>query len=238
MDVSFIRTELFYIILIGAIVFSQLIGKDTGSLIAIIIVTLWGMISIYFLYQRSDKLKKTADTPNVYLKKEIDERIKNNPQVSSSISYYIGKLKTSGLKYIINKNELVQIAYDLRWIKMFDKGRYDELIILMDKMQKVYMYILAGRYYVSSYLSTFNDIRKEVTENLYSFYVITPKALRHVYGLDPLKNLEKNINDFNTISEQMAVILESYAKHEVKEAYIPDRNPYPANTYLSNHIAP
>lgn len=215
-----------------------MIGKETGSLVAIVIITLWGVITAYFLYQRSDKLKKTADTPNLYLKKHIDERIKTNPQVSGTISYYVGKLKSSGLKYITNKPELVQIAFDLRWIKMFDKGRYEEFIILLDKMQKVYMYILAGRYYVSSYLSTFNDLRREATENLYSFYVITPKALRHVYGLDPLKNLEKNIDEFNTLSEQMTTVLESYAKHEVKEAYIPDRNPYPSNTYLSNHIAP
>jgi hypothetical protein len=132
----------------------------------------------------------------------------------------------------------VEIAYDIRWTRMFDKNRYQELIAIFDKLQKVYMYILGGRYYVESYLSTLNDLRQTALETLYSFYLIVPESFRHVYGLDPLKNIESNVDKLTKHTRIMLDIVEKYAKLSVKVPYIPETKPYPATTFISNNVLP
>jgi len=63
---------------------------------------------------------------------------------------------------------------DLRFVRVFDKARYGDLLLFMDKLQKTYMYILAGRYEVQSYVGTFQDLRESVSEILYSLYFAVP----------------------------------------------------------------
>jgi hypothetical protein len=82
----------------------------------------------------------------------------------------------------------------------------------MDKLQKVYVYILAGRYRPDLYIQTFIDIRKSVLEILYSFVVVVPHQFKHTYGLDPYQEIEKSIDDFTVVSRTMMEILYSYAK--------------------------
>lgn len=238
MDFSIIQNEITIAVFVGAILFAQLVGKSSSSLMAMLLITLWGVATVYYLYSKAQTVQATANTPILSLQKDYQERYDKTPQISSSSHYYIQKLHNTGLKYLIHSDSLVQIAYDIRWTRMFDKNRYQEFIAILDKLQKVYMYILGGRYYVESYLSTLNDLRQKALEVLYSFYLVVPNAFRHVYGLDPFKNIEGNITRLTTHTRLMLETVEKYAKLSEKVPYIPETKPYPANTYTSTNLLP
>jgi hypothetical protein len=233
MNLSFIQNEIYIVLFVGAVLFSQLVGKSSGSLMALILITLWGGVVVYYLYYKLQTVQTQAKIPALSLQKDYQERYEKTPQISNSNHYYIQKLHKTGLKYLIHSQELIDISFDIRWTRMFDKNRYQEFIATLDKLQKVYIYILGGRYYVESYLSTFNDLRQQSLETLYSFYLVVPNSFRHVYGLDPLKNLEQNVDRLTKHTRQMLAIVEKYAKLSVKVPYIPETKPYPANVYTS-----
>jgi hypothetical protein len=238
MDFTFIQNEVYIILFVGAIVFSQLVGKSSGTLMALLLITLWGGVSAYYLYFKLQTVQTEANIPSLSLQKDYQERYNQTPQITNSPHYYIQKLHKTGIKYLVHSQPLVEIAYDIRWTRMFDKNRYQELIAIFDKLQKVYMYILGGRYYVESYLSTLNDLRQTALETLYSFYLIVPESFRHVYGLDPLKNIESNVDKLTKHTRIMLDIVEKYAKLSVKVPYIPETKPYPATTFISNNVLP
>lgn len=238
MDFTIIQNEIYLFLFIGAIVFSQLLGKSSGTLMALLLITLWGAISAYYLYSKFQNLQTRAEVPALSLQKDYQERYEKTPQISNSSHYYIQKLHKTGIKYLIHSQPLIEIAYDLRWTRMFDKNRYQELIAILDKLQKVYIYLLGGRYYIESYLSTLNDLRQTALETLYSFYLVVPQSLRHVYGLDPLKNIEENVEKLTKHTRIMLETVEKYAKLSVQLPYIPETKPYPATTFTSNKTLP
>lgn len=107
---------------------------------------------------------------------------------------------------------LVAIARDLRFVRAFDKARYADLLLYMEKFQKTYMYILGDRYYLESYVGTLLDLRDAVAETLYSLVFAVPASFRHVYGLAPYPVIQRNVEAFQELSRKMVQIVENYAR--------------------------
>jgi hypothetical protein len=132
------------------------------------------------------------------------------------------------LRFLPNNSQLMRIATDLRFVRIFDTARFGDLVLHMEKLQKVYMYILSGRYWPPSYIGTFTDLRTSVLEILYSLIHIIPSVLKHTYGLDPYDTIQKNIDEFTALSRKMLGILRAYAKdrgHNIPDTYF---HPYEA----------
>jgi hypothetical protein len=104
----------------------------------------------------------------------------------------------------------------------------------MNKLMKIYIYILSDRYDIYIYIPIFNDIVNDILEILYSFVFVVPNRFKHIYGFNPSEEIDKSIFDFRTKLEKMLIVLNNYGKIEKKKIYIDiyKYNPYEKNKEL------
>lgn len=128
--------------------------------------------------------------------------------------------RINNVKHLVKNKEFVNIIYNIRFIKRFDKTRYTNLIIYMNKLMKVYIYILTDRYDLNVYLPIFNDIRNDILEYFYSLIFVIPEKFKHIYGFNPHSEIDKSLNEFREKVKNMLVILTNYGKIGMKKEYI------------------
>lgn len=189
------------VLLFFAIVFYILRKSSETTLLSIVVVGMMGVV-FYYIYVEH---KRTAP------KQPTAESDTNERREVVSESYELKRF-TNKLKYIHENAEFKDIARDLRFTRIFDKARYGDLLVHMDKLQKVYVYILGGRYDPRLYIPTFIDLRRIILEILYSFFMVVPQELKHTYNLDPYKQLYDNIESSTVATRKMLNVLYAYAK--------------------------
>lgn len=189
-------------VLLGAVLFFIFQRLAVSSLLAIILLII--MVASFWWVTNSYNKSLQPVTSSI-LQKDTENR-REIVATNYSVKRF-GKLK-----YLEQNPELKSIALNLRFTRIFDKARFADLLLHMDKLQKVYMYILAGRYKPTQYVSIFNDLRASVSEILYSFYMVIPQGLKHTYGIQPYAELERGISSFNVATRTMINVLQSYAK--------------------------
>jgi hypothetical protein len=196
----------------GSIVFYQLRRARTNTLLAILITMLSAAALAYYFI----KEKPPSST-------DFGKLVEGRAEVVSP-NYTVATFGTRKFRFLVENKMLVDILNDMKFTRIFDKGRYGDLLIHMDKFQKTYMYILAGRYRPESYMASFTDLRNLILEILYSYIFIIPEALKHSYGVNPYDIIHKNIDKFTSLTRTMMYTMAAYCKG--KGYIIPD-------TYLS-----
>lgn len=130
------------------------------------------------------------------------------------------------LRFLPKNPALAAIAHDLRFVRIFDKARYADLLLYMEKFQKTYMYVLGDRYDLRSYTGTLMDLRDTISETLYSLVFAVPATFRHTYGFLPYPILQRNIEMFQALSRKMLQVTENYARAR-GHPYFPTIGPRP-----------
>lgn len=203
-----------YIIIILAIIYYILSKNKSSILLSIIII----IIAFYYVnnYIKETDIKYKTNT----IKKEekIIEEVKDIVELSTD-NFYIQK-NNKNVKYLIKNKEFMDILFNIRFIKKFDKTRYSNMIIYMDKLMKIYIYILADRYDINTYLPIFTDIKNSIIEIIYSLIFVVPNKFKHIYGFDPQVEIDKSLSKFRTKIKDMLTVMTNYAKISKKNVYI------------------
>ena len=139
--------------------------------------------------------------------------IKKIPLYQPSLS----KSEKNNVVSCINEN---WISSKGRFIKKFDETRYNNIIVNMNKLMKIYIYILSDRYEINSYLPIFNDIKDNILELLYSIIFVVPDKFKHIYGFNPYQEIEKSTKDFILKYNIMLKVLINYGNIEKKYPHI------------------
>jgi hypothetical protein len=95
------------------------------------------------------------------------------------------------------------------------------------------MFILADRYDINKYFTTFLLLRNTIIKELYSIYLILPLKMKYYYGFDSFNEIKISIANFIEYSRKMITILERYGYQEKKVYYLDDTK-YKA--YENNNI--
>jgi len=196
-------------------------GYDSKVLTLIIILTLWGAIGYHFLSSAKEKSSLDMENKeNKVLDIPSDYPIENSGNLVDL--QHIPKL---GFRYLKQNQTLLGILHDLRFTRMYDKARFQNLIFQMDRLQKSYMYMLSRRSRIQEAMPLFHDLNNSIRETLYSFYVVVPLRLRHTYGLRPHEVLKTNIQLFTGVTRRMIDILRNFSIHELNLPYFPEDVP-------------
>jgi hypothetical protein len=215
-------------ILFLALIFFIISKYNSSALIAVIII-------IMFYYHIDNAIKQA----NATKKNRADDIVDNIDKGIDTIkelntNNFNININTGNIKFLKKNKEFLDIIHNLRFVKKFDKTRYNNLIIYMNKLMKIYIYILSDRYDIYIYIPIFNDIVNDILEILYSFVFVVPDRFKHIYGFNPSEEIDKSIVDFRTKLEKMLIILNNYGKIEKKKIYIDiyKYNPYEKNKEL------
>jgi transcriptional regulator with PAS, ATPase and Fis domain len=218
----------YYIIILFAVLYAILSKRQTPILLSIIIIII--LYYYYNTYRAENEAQFKADSS----KKEdkIRHEVKDVVEISTD-NFYIHK-SNKDIKYLVKNKEFMDILFNIRFIKRFDKTRYSNMIVNLDKLMKIYMYILADRYDVNTYLPIFTDIKNNVLEIFYSLIFVVPNQFKHIYGFDPQTEIDKSLSDFRSKTKQMLTVITNYARIGQKKVYVNNDKymPYEKNKEL------
>jgi hypothetical protein len=215
-------------ILFLALIFFIISKYNSSVLIAVIIIIMF-YYHIDNAIKQANATKKNRDDDIV---DNIDKGIDTIKELNTN-NFNIN-INTGNIKFLKKNKEFLDIIHNLRFVKKFDKTRYNNLIIYMNKLMKIYIYILSDRYDIYIYIPIFNDIVNDILEILYSFVFVVPDRFKHIYGFNPSEEIDKSIVDFRTKLEKMLIVLNNYGKIEKKKIYLDiyKYNPYEKNKEL------
>lgn len=219
-----IRVEVFGGLFLFAILFYQIQQAETKTLISLLIFTLWGTafgVYLYWTYYQRKTQEIQKETQS------LTPTLESTPIVSNI--YSVQGAPKKGLVYLKENKVLMDMVQDLSFVKMFDRQKYQEWLVLMNHYQKTYMYILAERYPCQSYVPSFLDFREAILEIMYQYYIVVPSHFKHIYGVDPYSVIEKNIHTFLKLSRTMIEVLENFCRMDLKEHYFPMTQPMPSD---------
>jgi hypothetical protein len=223
LDLTLIKKDLFYLVFVFATFAYLLRGNTTEILLQIIILSGIAWVIYGYLQGRSNTAKDTIQDTFSHLDKIGAARAETNLDI-----FNIGAFPKKGFTYLHKNQVLMDIALDLALLKMFDRAKYGDFLVLMNQFQKTYIYILVERYYFESYFPTFLDLGDQILELMYSMYFVMPSSgLKHVYNVIPSVLIEENINRFTVLRRKMIQILESFGKKQLGVKYIPESLPKP-----------
>ena len=185
-----------------------------------------GIVFYYYLDNRSNQEYNSINNINKSLDIEVKDRLETNEK-----NFYIKKFPKN-LKFLKYNSELIHILSNIKFIKRFNKTLYGDILLNANKMMRAYIYILAERYDPDLFIPIFIDIKDGILEKLNSLFLIIPKKLKHVYGIEPYKEINKTIEGFMTHSKKMLDILKNFSKLYLKKYYIPVYDYTPYNNYI------
>lgn len=203
-----------YIIIILAIIYYILSKNKSAILLTIIII----IIAFFYInnYIKEIDIKSKGD---ITMKEDkIRDEVKDIVELATD-NFYINK-NNKKAKFLVKNSEFMNILFNIRFIKRFDKTRYSNMIINMDKLMKIYMYMLADRYDINTYLPIFTDIRNNIIEIFYSLIFVIPNKFKHIYGFDPQSEIDKSLDEFRSKTKEMLVVITNYAKIGKEKVYI------------------
>ena len=216
----------------GVLMYNQLAMASDHTLLALIVMAAFGGGMIYYVKETMVPSSQVAKA----LQKQIDAegRPAGRQETSFPGSMTLPKeFPKKGFKFIAENQVFVEIIEDIRVLKLFDKTRYQDIVLLMDNLQKIYMYILAGRYDPTSYIATFADTKKALIEHFYGMVFSLPSEFKHVYGVDPNDLMKRNIDKIQTTTSTMSYVLKSFATKTAGLPHVPDilESPSPRDTF-------
>jgi len=203
-----------YIIIILAILYYFLNKNRSSVLLSIIII----IIAFYYFNNHIKENEDKYKTDTIKKEEKIIGEVKDIVELSTN-NFYINK-NDKNIKYLVKNKEFMDILFNIRFIKKFDKTRYSNLIIYMDKLMKIYIYLLADRYDINTYLPIFTDIKNSIIEIFYSLIFVIPNKFKHIYGFDPQIEIDKSLSDFRIKVKDMLTVITNYAKISKQNVYV------------------
>lgn len=220
----------FYNYYIAAIILSLIYfiisRQNLSILISIIIIIIISYFYINKINNYDNDNKKNQKNQILELNKDIQYR----QYISDSNNYYLKKFPNE-IKYLIKDKTLLDIILNIRYIKRYDLEKYTNILFHIDKLYKIYMFILSGRYDINKYFDIFVDLRNTIIQEMYAIYVILPVEMKYYYGFNSFDELKKSIEIFMKYSRNMIKILERYGYQEKEVYYLKDMKykPYENN---------
>tara|TARA_Y100000389_G_scaffold88010_1_gene84482 strand:- start:2677 stop:3342 length:666 start_codon:yes stop_codon:yes gene_type:complete len=213
---------LYIYIFILALIFYIIGNYETNVLISIIIIFIIGYL---FYLKINNDLEK-----NQYEEKKIKDKINNNlVDISyfNSLNSNINKIPKE-FKYLLKDDILTQIILDINFINKFNKTLYIDIILNMDKLMKIYIYILNNIYHPTQYISSFIETKKNILELLNSVKLNVPIISKYTIGFNLHNRVDKSIMLFKMRVRKMITIIHNYSNYE-KNIYLEDIEIEPSN---------
>lgn len=216
----------YFAILLLALIFFYLSVKNTSILLTIIIIIIIGYYYFNKIAVYDNSLVNNFNNKIKLINGDIKDR-----EVIYNDNYYLKKFPVA-IKYLKYDEYLIELLLNIRFLRVFDDGKYTNIILLIEKLMKLYIFMLGNRYDINTYFNTFTSVRTNIIKELYSIYIIVPDKFIYIYKINPFDEIKKTIHDFITHSRKMLITVENYAYNNKGIYYLEDTKykPYEKNS--------
>lgn len=208
----------YFAIFILALIFFLISNKNPSILITIIII----IIIAYFYLPKINDFNNSIKTSFDNKIKILNNDIKDKSKYAHLNDNFFIKDFPKSLKYLNKDPFIVNLLLNIRFIKLFDEARFDNLINLFEKFIKIYIFILGNRYDINTHFTTFLDLRTTIIKELYSIYIIVPVKLKFIFNINIPNTIKTTINDFIIYSRKLIITLERFGFENKGLVYLPD----------------
>jgi len=207
-----IKKNMFVVFLIGFLVYYNIFINRDAKGVFFIIVTL---IVIYMYYQQ----KRTYDEQkNNNLNKHINDlekTLNHDNEIPENKIYFVHKTPRN-IKHIKKSEDIQQIIYDLKFLKIYDAALYEKIVSHIEYFLRLHYKVMLGKYDYETNFSVLKDIRNEILNSMKTIYFNIPTISITI----DIKNLDKYI-------EQRIIKMQSITGKYLKIVY---------NKYGKNHL--
>lgn len=210
-------------ILILAVIFYMISNKNISILLSIIIIIIIGYYYFNKIYDYNKTVETNFNNKVNLIKNDIKER-----EVFNDNNYFLNKFPVV-IRYLRNDSYLIELLLNLRFIKVFDNAKYTSLIGSMEKLMKLYIFMMGDRYDISLYFGTFLSLRNTIIKDLYSIYIIVPDKFIYIYKINPFDEIKRSIHDFMSHTRKMIITIQNYGYKNKGIKYLEDTKYKPYN---------
>ena len=210
-------------ILILAVIFYLISDKNVSILLSILIIIIIGYYYFNKIYDYNKTVETNFNNKVNLIKNDIKER-----EVFNDNNYFLNKFPVV-IRYLRNDSYLIELLLNLRFIKVFDNAKYTSLIGSMEKLMKLYIFMMGDRYDISLYFGTFLSLRNTIIKDLYSIYIIVPDKFIYIYKINPFDEIKRSIHDFMSHTRKMIITIQNYGYKNKGIKYLEDTKYKPYN---------
>lgn len=128
----------------------------------------------------------------------VEKDLSGDLEIPLNNVFYVHKTPRS-LKYLRRHRELCEVAYDLKFVRIYDRASFDKMISYIEYFLKVHYKIMLGYYEFRLFESTLRDIRIEILNTMKTFYFNLPTVSTIVNISDIDDYVEKRIRRVQAI---------------------------------------
>jgi hypothetical protein len=150
-------------------------------------------------------------------------------------SYFVKDFQT--LKYIYEWPDALRVIKKLRFLIQQDRSRYNDLFNLIEHFMKIYTLILAEKWNVLDFYHILLDIRIQILELMYSFYIVVPENIGFL-NFDPKQSLSEAIETIKTETLKKIQIIQKFGKTKQNVVHFDDIQIKPYNMPSSKYLVP
>lgn len=189
-------------------------------------------VAFVAVYLFQSKMEQEQDQNNLSMVTKLEKDIKEHTPELPSEHHYIDKIHQKVPLQFLKKNKaLLNLLKPIAFLRLFDKHRFTELTTHLDRMQKIYMYILGGRHAAATHLSHFLDMRDASLRTLHSMIFIVPPQPKHLYGVNPFDRIKTAVAHLTALTRTMVSVIEVHASKTSKNPvhHLNETDPMPAD---------
>lgn len=206
------NNKIVFYVVISAILFYLLNGLSESTLISVIVILI---IVLYMIDKWEIKDSKGLNSIDYASDKILENMIEDSKGHPVETTNYIIEKNSRDFKYLVKDNVLMDIVKKMRFVKRYEKARYNDLLNELNIYMKYYIFMLRDRYDIVHFLPLMHDMYLKVIETIYSFYLVLPVKMKHVFGFKPLDRLEECIRMFREHGKKMIDIVKRHGRSNV-----------------------
>jgi hypothetical protein len=143
---------------------------------------------IFYWKYLENLTKKNSDKTTLLL--DIQNDLAVEYEIPEKKTFSIHK-SPKNLKYLMKKDEFINILYDLKFLKLYDKELYYKLISYINYFLKIHYLVMLTKYDFHLNFPVLQDLRNEILNIMKSIHYNTPdvSTILDIPNLDTYINL-------------------------------------------------
>lgn len=208
------------LIFIGVFLAYYLLFYNTANTSQNLFIAIFIFIIFTLVAMNKEENKTQNNDIDNFIHKMEEMVIKHDTQAMIVNTVYKIHKPLKDLRFIKTLREMQECLYNLRFLLIYDKEDFIDLVVMIEYFLKIHFNIMIGKYDVQTYYAILKDIRKEILNELHSSFFDVPQYSTTFDSPDLIKDMKLELKRIQAITHRyMKVLSNKYRKQLRHEFY-------------------